>query len=1624
MLGKIPANRLRLIERVVDRAVALLSRGKTARRGGPWVKSAAALKPLVPTFVRHYYRGVSEDDLAARGLDDLAGAALWHLEAGLTRKPGTPWVHVCNPQAVSEGYASPHTVVAVVCDDMPFLVDSISMVLNHAGLTLQYIAHPILAVERDRRGRLRAVTDDAGEHGQLESWQFYEIDRETDPAVLASLELRLLATLGDVRASVADWSEMRRRAREVAAHLEVAARGGKAGDVIETRDLLEWMDDNHFTFLGYRRYKLQRGKASDRLLPVAESGLGILRIPEGGVTPPPTVLEGTIRDHARDKDLLVITKANSVSTVHRSEYLDYVGIKIFDAKGEVVGEHRFLGLWTSSAYNLNPRDIPVLRHKVAKVIAHFGLSATSHDGKALIHVLEHFPRDELFQASVADLIRLARGVVNLYERQQVRLFIRRDTFERFYSCLVYVPRDRYNTTVRQRIEGVIRDALHGTSIDSQVQLSTSALARVHLLVRTETGDSLRPDSRADIVAIEARLSNAILTWADGLEAALTAEHDEAEARHLCARYAAALPVAYQEDTAPAAAVHDIAELEVLRTTTSDTRMRLYRPAGAPVSKVQLKLYRQGKPLPISDVLPTLENLGLRLISERPYALGAGETAWIQDFELEHPQGVAIDVPTDGPRLIEAVRAVWAGHSENDGFNKLILSANLNWRETALLRAYCRWLLQTGMPFSQAYMESVLGTHARSAGRIARLFLARFDPAIAPALREQEALRLHAALDEDLGKVTRVDDDRILRAFRAAVDATLRTNFFQKGADTPHRPTIAFKLDPALMPDLPEPRPMFEIWVYSPRVEAVHLRKGKVARGGIRWSDRREDFRTEVLGLMKAQNVKNTVIVPVGAKGGFVCKRLPASREDIAREVVGCYSDFMRALLELTDNIVAGKIVPPPLTVRRDPDDPYLVVAADKGTATFSDTANAIAENAGFWLGDAFASGGSAGYDHKKIAITARGAWECVKRHFRELGRDIQTQPFTVCGIGDMSGDVFGNGMLRSPQIRLVAAFNHQHIFIDPAPDAAKSFAERARLFALPRSSWDDYDRKVISPGGGIWSRQEKALTLPREAKALLGLATASSTPNEIVKAILALDVDLLWNGGIGTYVKASTESSADVGDRANDAVRIDGKALRAKVVGEGGNLGMSQPGRVEYALNGGRLNTDFIDNSGGVNCSDLEVNIKILLGVAAQKRALKRPARDRLLASMTDDVSALVLRNNYLQGQALSVLESHARERAQEHAYVIKMLERSGELDRKLEHLPTDEEFDERIAKGRGLTRPELAMVLSYSKIWLYKQLIVSDVPEDRYLSNELERYFPDALIRRYGDLLTSHPLKREIIATATTNSLINRIGPVFPLRALEDTGAGVGAIARAYAIARESAAMRELWGEIEALDNIAPSKVQYDMHYQTTRFLRHSTYWVLAHRRDLDVEKTVTQLRPGLAELARDAGTLVSGRLGARITANLNELKSGGVPDRLAQRVATLELLYSGLDIVDVAQARRLPILQVARSYLHLGQFLDLDWLRLQIEALSGEGHWQAVARSTLRENLYSMQRGLTDAVLQSRPRGDAVKATAAWLASRQREVDALRRTVGEMQSNQVQTADFATLSVGLQSVRRLLEG
>jgi len=1603
MLGTIPAARQRIIERIVQRIP-------------PAARKKHALD--VRAFVRAYYRGVAEEDLRERNTHDLAGAALAHLQFGSMRHARRALVRVYTPQTTHDGWSSPHTVIETVTDDMPFLVDSLQLVLMTMQLAVHLTVHPVIRVRRDRKGRLLTIaTEPTEQRGEFaESWQRIEIDRVASESQCREIAHRLAAVLEDVRLACGDWQAMRHKTLAIRDELSQAPLRQRNASA-SARAFLEWMVDDHFTFLGYQEYRLERRGAHEYLKHEMGTALGLQRSKHrsGHRTTQPIADE--LKQQLRDSESLLISKAPTLATVHRATYPDQISVKRFDSRGRVVGEHRILGLFTSSAYNVSPRDIPLLSDKVNKVVDTFGLAPASHDAKAVLHVLETYPRDELFQSSVHELLHTVRGIVNLYERHRVRLFVRRDTFRRFYSCLLYVPRDRYNTQVRERIEALILQALQGTELESQVQLSDSVLARLHVLVRS------RPNTEhhVNVEALEAEIAAAVRTWRDRLRDALIAKHGEAQGLELAKQYAQAFPAAYQDEVSIAESLQDIEQLAGMERDPDGMALRLVRD---PNRTLRLRILRKNSPLALSDALPLLENMDFRVLSERPYKIElAGERAtWIQDCEIEY-RGTGNFDPTEiGARFRDAFMAVWQERCENDGFNRLVLAAGLSWREVSVLRAYCRYLLQTGVPFSQAYMERTLARYPKLARILWTLFVTRFDP----TLRESRAKvsdRLRRQMESALQDVASLDEDRILRAYLAVIGASVRTNYFQEIDGAP-KEYLAIKLSSRDIPDLPLPKPLFEIFVYAPRFEGIHLRNGHVARGGIRWSDRREDFRTEVLGLMKAQNVKNTVIVPVGAKGGFVPKRLSrnASREDIQREGIECYRAFIRGLLDLTDNLVGGAVVAPQAVVRHDGDDPYLVVAADKGTATFSDIANRIAAEYGFWLGDAFASGGSAGYDHKGIAITARGAWESVQRHFRELGIDTQTQDFTVAGIGDMSGDVFGNGMLRSKHIRLLAAFDHRNVFLDPAPDAAVSFRERTRLFKLPRSSWEDYDRKLISRGGGIFSRSAKSVRLSPAVQAMLGIKAETMTPQTLVQAILRMPVDLLWNGGIGTYVKAHTESQVAVGDRGNDAVRVNGRELRCRVVGEGGNLGFTQLGRIEYALAGGRINTDFIDNSAGVDCSDHEVNIKILLNAALEKKQLDTPKRNKLLRSMTDAVAALVLRDNYLQTQALSIAEAVATRQLDEHAHLMRSLELSGELNRTLEFLPTAEELTERAQNGRGLTRPELSVLLAYSKIALYTRLIESDVPEDPYLGRELERYFPSILQRKFARLLPKHRLRREIIATATTNSLVNRMGPSFARSVQEDTGANAATVARAYTIAREIYGARDVWARIEALDARPITEVQQQMHRAVIDLLEFATYWLLRrHAERLNIDNQVQRLQPGVTHLREHLPQLLCGPQRERYTATFDTLKTQGVSEALAQHIASLDPLYSAPDIVEVADLAKLEIERVAAVYFAIGAQLGLDWLRSQASRLESLGHWQSVALGTLRDSTYSLQRTLCAQVLGRRRKGSVNAVIERWLAERRTAADAATQTLAEMRT--LTNADFATLSVALQAVRRLTE-
>ena len=1287
------------------------------------------LAALAEAFVHHYYRAVPPADLIDRDPLDLYGAALAHLRFGEHRRPGHAKVRVYNPQIEQHGWQSTHTIVEVVTDDMPFLVDSVSMALNRLGLLIHLTIHPVLPVRRDADGMLEAVLDAAsGDGGEptFESFMHVEVDRQSDLERLDKIRTELERTLGDVRAAVEDWRSMLGKIDTALADLKHGARAVDAADLEEAQAFLAWIADNHFTFLGYGCYDLIRDQGGDQLRRVEGSALGLLRRqgPTSATSRSFAALPAEIRRRARDPAPLVITKANARSTVHRPVYLDFIGVQRFDPKGKVIGEHRFLGLFTSAAYNRNPRHIPLLRHKVERVMQHANLPPAGHSGKALANILETYPRDELFQMSEEELFQVAQEILHLQERQKIRLFLRRDPFARFVSCLVYVPRERYNTEIRRRFQEILRQALGGTEVEYQAQFSESILARIQFIVRTP--DGIPAD--LDAAELEARLVEAARSWTDRLYDALIDAHGEEEGTRLLTAYGSAMPVGYQEQVTAREAVPDIDRLEQLARGETDLAMSLYRSLEHDGGMLCLKLARKDHTIALSDVLPVLENMGLRVIQEQPYEFvtARGERFWLHDFRVQPIEALDLDIAQVRGAFQDAFAHVWHGEVESDGFNQLVLHG-LDWRQITVLRAYCKYLLQTGIPFSQAYMEQTLARNPALARQAAQLFEAKFDPDFTGD-RQARLAELEAAFRTGLDAVANLDEDRILRRYMRLVLATLRTNYYQRGPEgAPYKPYLSLKIDPAAVPEMPLPLPAYEIFVYAPRTEGVHLRGGKVARGGIRWSDRREDFRTEVLGLIKAQMVKNCVIVPVGAKGGFVVKRPPrgGDRAALQAEVVACYQTLIRGMLDLTDNRVGDRIVPPERVVRFDDDDPYLVVAADKGTATFSDIANAISLEYGHWLGDAFASGGSAGYDHKGMGITARGAWESVKRHFLELGRDCQTAPFTVIGIGDMSGDVFGNGMLLSDRIRLIAAFDHRHILIDPDPDPAVSYAERQRLFVLPRSSWDDYDRSKLSAGGAIYPRSLKSIRLSPQARRALAVDAEEFTPHELIRAVLLAPVDLFWNGGIGTYVKAAAQRHAEAFDRANDAVRVNAEQLRCRVVAEGGNLGFTQKGRIAFAQKGGRINTDFIDNSGGVDCSDHEVNIKILLDAAVDNGDMTEKQRNQLLATMTDEVAALVLRNNVLQVQAISLAEANPSQLLDSQVGFIRRLEASGRLNRELEVLPDDDTLAQRRQMGQGLYRPEVAVLLAYAKMTLYDELLASELPDDPYLVRDLVKYFP-----------------------------------------------------------------------------------------------------------------------------------------------------------------------------------------------------------------------------------------------------------------------------------------------------------
>ncbi|GHE20022.1 NAD-specific glutamate dehydrogenase [Halomonas urumqiensis] len=1535
----------------------------------------------VEAFARYFYSSVSFDDLMDRRLDDLYGATLsiWHFLQEFN--PADPKVRVFNPDFEQHGWQSAHSFVAVLHEDMPFLVDSVRIELNRRGMTVHAIHNAVLETQRDGKHHLKCVVEPGGKAASQarESLIVIEVDRHSDPAVLEDIQASLDEILIDVRTAVADFDAMRERVKEAIEEVR-ACRPPQVSEVDhqEAIAFLEWLLEENFTFLGYDAFDVVSKGGKQEIHKVKRSELGVFRLDQPRYQERIRTETGVEDDHfVLVPQLLSFAKSAHHARVHRPTYPDYISLDRYDEKGNVIGEHRFLGLFAATAYNDSPRNIPLLRRKLKSVMEIAGFNPKGHNGKQLLQILEVYPRDDLFQIDTQELADTALGILSIRERRRVRLFIREDRSGRFYSCMVFVPRDVFSTELRLRIQNLLCEELNASFGDFNTYLSESVLARIQFILRF-SGET---PVDYDLKRLEAKVMRLARNWRDDLQTASIEGFGEEQANLLMDRFRDAFPASYRDDFSARTAVFDLQHIIELEEG-APLSLSLYRLVEEEGSGVNLKLFHAGKPIPLSDVLPMMENLGLRVIGERPYEIEASDhTYWIHDFDLEHHTSTEVNLQEMRGPFIEAFKRIWAGEADNDAFNRLIIGANLDWREVAMLRAYARYLKQIRFGMSQDYIASTLASHPEITRELVTLFELRFDPEDRPQESELDdcLARIQGLLDD----VASLNDDQLLRRFAELIQASLRTNYYQTHADGSHKDYLSIKLQPSKITGIPKPRPMFEIFVCSPRVEGVHLRGGKVARGGLRWSDRQEDFRTEVLGLVKAQQVKNAVIVPVGAKGGFVCKRLPeGDREAFQKEGIACYKTFIRALLDVTDNLVGGEVVPPESVVRHDDDDPYLVVAADKGTATFSDIANEISNEYGHWLGDAFASGGANGYDHKKMGITAKGAWESVKRHFRGLGINTQQDEFSVVGVGDMAGDVFGNGMLLSDKIRLVGAFNHLHIFVDPAPDAAITFAERKRLFDLPRSSWEDYDTTLISQGGGIFKRSAKSIAVTAQMKEVFAIKEDKLSPNELIQAMLKSHVDLLWNGGIGTYVKSSEETDAQVGDKANDALRINGRELNCRVIGEGGNLGMTQRGRMEASAHGVRLNTDAIDNAGGVNCSDHEVNIKILVDEVVKRGDMTDKQRNQLLADMTEDVSELVLLDNYRQTQALDLSEILSGQGIGPFRRFISELEAAGQLDRELEFLPTDEILQERSVNQQGMLLPELAVLISYAKSVLKGDLIASDVPDDPTISHYVERVFPKVLVERYHNEMYEHRLKREIVATQVSNDLVDHMGVVFVRRLMDSTGANRAEIARAYVIAREVFQLGALWEKIEALDNQVQSRVQYDMMLGLMRLIRRATRWFLRSRTGMSPREAIDYFTPRVAQVQESLAKRLRGEEREAWEARRDELIAAGVPDALASTAAAANSLYAALGIIQAARQANEKPQKVAEVFYEIGDRLELPWMIQQITDLQVRDSWQAQARDTFRDDVDRQQLSLTVSVLQMEggPR-DAAERVDQWL-------------------------------------------
>ena len=1578
-------------------------------------RSQSSQTQQVLEFASHYYAAAPIQELQRKRIEDLYGLTVGLWDFVRSMPSNQPRIRVFNPKYEDHGWQSTHTVVEVLAADCAFLVDTVMMDVVQRGVSIHSVMNSVFETERDEKGELTNLSFDLKGKGKKEALIHLEIDRQPDEALVGDIGQMLRDTLRELEAAVTDFPTMQARSSEIEKDLKVQANSEGQASLEEVRKFLRWLVQNHFTLLAMKEYKVMERQGEKHMEAVEGSALGVARVCDTL-----DLLENSAGPLLHEEKLIVFGKSGTRSRWHRPVYMDFIGIRKCDDNGRVIGEYRWLGLYTSLVFNNSPRNFPIIGHKLKEVIAGSGLEPTGHDGKRLMQILETFPREELFQTSTSQLLKTAVGILHIQERRRLRLFVRRGQFGRFLSCLIYTPRDGYSTALRKAFQNVLYEYVDVEDMEFNTYFTESTLARLYIVLKVKKDSKMDFDVRE----VEERLVELARSWSDRLYETLIEAFGEDRAGALHASYSEAFSMAYREEFSTRTAVSDIEHIEELCEVTG-LSVSFYRSLEDDPKALRFKLFRRDKNIPLSDVLPMLEHLGLRVLGGRPYHIRIKDSCdvWVYDFSVRYVGEKVVDLERVKRKFQEAFLHTWQGFAEDDSFNRLVLSVELDWREVAVLRAYAKYFKQTGFAFSQTYIKDALVNHPKVTRLLVEYFETRFS--ITRESTEAEEAEFRSRIIEELDHVDSLDEDRILRRYLDMMAGTLRTNFYQTDKNGNCKSYISLKISPRDIPDLPRPLPMFEIFVYSPRVSGVHLRGGKVARGGLRWSDRREDFRTEVLGLVKAQQVKNAVIVPVGAKGGFVPQRLPksGSRDEIMAEGIACYQTFIRGLLDVTDNLVDGEVVPPKEVARKDEDDPYMVVAADKGTATFSDIANDISEEYGFWLGDAFASGGSVGYDHKKMGITARGAWVSVQRHFRELGVDVQTTPVTLVGIGDMAGDVFGNGLLQSRCLQLVAAFNHMHIFIDPNPDPEQSYVERERLFQLPRSSWADYNSELISAGGGVFSRSAKSIRLTPQMKERFDISVDTLTPNELISALLKAPVDLIWNGGIGTYVKSSAEINSEVGDKANDAVRVNGNQVRAKVIGEGGNLGITQMGRIEYGMNGGLSNTDFIDNAGGVDCSDHEVNIKILLNDIVANGDMTVKQRNKLLAEMTDEVAELVLKNNYRQTQAISVARSETTYRMGEYKRYIQALVAENKLDRELEYIPNDEELHERIVNGKGLMRPELSTLLSYTKAIMKDVLSHSALPDDEYICQEIEKTFPKVLVERYSQALYNHKLRREIVATQVSSSMVDFMGITFVHRMKDAAGSNIPDIAKAFIASRDVFKLEHWWQQIEALDYKIDASEQMEMMRMLVRLMRRATRWFLRNnRRGVNVKEAIDRFQSGVQTVADSLPAVLSGPRRDVWEKRHNRYVEKGVPSTLATFIAGADSMLPVLGIIQAAEMTGRPLQEVAEVYFSLGSHLDLYWFSEEINALSIENHWQALAREAYRDDLDWQQRTLTVGVLQMDCQSHSVdERVNAWAAKHSEMIGRWKGLISEFHAMDVK--EFSMYGVALRELMDLAQ-